>query len=104
MQIKLSFEKPLQLIHPVTPEQRNTSVTHQCFQIWKGFDKCQTELAQQVSCGGEKSVQPPEEGMEYLRGEIIYLLNSNIYFILFRCLAVKKGVEGCQRCFRKVCW
>lgn len=68
MQIKFSFEELLQLIHPVTPEQRNISVTCQYFQIWKGPDKCLTELAQQVDCGEEKSMQPPEEGMEYLMG------------------------------------
>lgn len=68
MQIKLSFEKVLQLIHPVTLEQRNISVTYQCFQIWKGLDKCLTEPAQQVNCGEEKSAQLPQEGMEYLRG------------------------------------
>lgn len=68
MQIKLSFEELLQLIHPVTPEQRNISVTHQCFQIRKGLVKCLTELAQQVNYMLEKRVQPPEEGTDYLRG------------------------------------
>jgi len=68
MQIKLSFAELLQLIHPVNLEPRNISVRHQCLQIQKGLDKCLTELAQQVSCGGEKSVQPLPGGMEYLRG------------------------------------